>query len=54
MMNYHITSKKKGQEIFMRCLTLLICIWNPHADPSAQNKVKIGSQVRLVSYFQEK
>ena len=42
MMNYHITSKKKGQEIFLRCLTLLICILNSHADPSAQKKMKIG------------
>jgi len=24
MMNYHTTFKKKGQEIFLRCLTLLI------------------------------
>lgn len=40
-MNHHITSEKKGQEIFLRYLTLLIWIWNPHADPSAQKKMRI-------------
>ena len=26
MMNYHITSKEKGQEIFFMCLILFVCL----------------------------
>jgi hypothetical protein len=44
-MNYHNTFKKKDQEIFLRCSTLLICIRDSHADQSAQTKMKIWGAV---------